>query len=398
MTRSIAYVVIREDLWGPVVRSQVLEVLESVDPSLRRKIVLVWLVRLDVFLRSRAQIRSTRAVLRRKGLHLVALPFVAWRFPVAWFLLPLVVPQWLVGLLWMHIRHGCRVFHCRSYHAGLAGILLKKILGIRVVFDPRSPFPEENVAAGRWNRRRHRVDFFLWKKIEKLIAQQSDSVIATSWPFADFFKNYVRTEKVWVIPNNYIGLQPDSGAVSEDSNFTICYAGSFGHWNNPKTYLRFMSLLSAKDEHLKYKFIVSPATCDNFSPELVSFPFLKDRVDVCSVAQKTVLQELSGGLVGVQIMEHPDARLGIKVVEYLAAGLPVIVSGYVRGAADIVRKYDVGIVVDEMYRNIDEVVEFIHQVAANRLHWRRRCQKVARELFSTEAVAEKLFQLYDTLA
>lgn len=398
MPRFIAYVVVREDLWGPVVRSQVLEVLERLGSPLRQRIILIWFVRMDMLLRRGGEIRSIRESLLGKGLHLVTLPFVAWRFPVTWFLLPLVLPQWLLGLLWLCLRYDCRIFHCRSYHAGLAATVLKKVLRIKVIFDPRSPFPEENLAAGRWGRGRISLNFLFWKKIEKWIARHCDRIIATSRPFAEFFESYTSAEKISVIPNNYVGLPPGGGAYPPNGQVTICYAGSFGHWNNPGTYLRFMSLVAEKDSLLRFKFIISPGTRDFFEHEITAFPLLNDRVEVCSVAQEEVLLELSEGTAGVQIMEQPDARLGIKVVEYLAAGLPVIVSSNVRGAADAISAHGVGLVLDDRYRNVDEVIAFTRQVAADREHWRQRCQKVARGQFSSEAVAGKLSQLYQALA
>jgi glycosyltransferase involved in cell wall biosynthesis len=396
MLEKIAYLVVREDLDGPVVQSQVVDVLASIAAQFSEPILLLWFYRVDRRIGGSMSINTLKNNFARRGIKLVALPFLAWRFPVSWYLLPLVIPQWLVGIAWVRLRYKRTIYHCRSYHSALAGIVWKKLFGGRVIFDPRSPFPEENVAAGRWNSVLNRLDYSFWKKAEKYMAQHSDRIIATSYPFCDFFQLLAPNQTVNVIPNNYSTPLPHDDESCHDE-MTVGYAGSLGHWNNPKTYLQLMERLYHKNTRFKFKFILPKTSVDIFRQELVSFPLLIDKVEICSAVREKVLEELSSALVGMQIMDRPDARLGIKVVEYLAAGLPVVVSENVKGAVSIVRNFDVGIVLSETYENIDDVVDFISDVAENRHLWKLRCRRLALSMFSTEAVSKNLIDLYRTL-
>jgi len=181
MLEKLAYVVIREDLGGPIIQSQVIDVLNNIAQEESGQISLIWFFRVDYLFRRDKSIDEIRNDLHAKGIKLVAIPFISLGFPVSWYLLPFVLPQWLVGLLWVYLIKNVQIFHCRSYHAALAGVFLKFIFPIKVVFDPRSPFPEENIAAGRWKE--GSINHRCWKNIEKLLCRKSDAVIAISAPF-----------------------------------------------------------------------------------------------------------------------------------------------------------------------------------------------------------------------
>jgi len=121
------------------------------------------------------------------------------------------------------------------------------------------------------------------------------------------------------------------------------------------------------------------------------------RLTVMSSSQGDVFGHISDCVVGMQIMSRPDDRLSIKFVEYLAAGLPVIVSENVRGAADIVKRHEVGFVLNDDFSNKREALQFIHNVAKDRMFWREKCKNLAEKLFSCNVVSKKLKSLYETI-
>ena len=88
---------------------------------------------------------------------------------------------------------------------------------------------------------------------------------------------------------------------------------------------------------------------------------------------------MADGTAGLQIMEHEDTRLSIKFVEYLAAGLPVLVAANVRGAADCVRRCGVGVVLDPDHANLEQALELVAASHADRAHWRDKCRRIATE-------------------
>lgn len=144
MLKNIAYVVVREDLDGPILQSQVIEILANLIKENSENITLVWFYRVDYLIRGGRCISELKIDLHEKGIDMIAIPFVSFGFPVSWYLIPFVLPQWWLGILWVYFVKKKHIFHCRSYHSALTGVFFKLLFPIKVIFDPRSPFPEEN--------------------------------------------------------------------------------------------------------------------------------------------------------------------------------------------------------------------------------------------------------------
>lgn len=236
-----------------------------------------------------------------------------------------------------------------------------------------------------------------------MICQNSDAVIAISNPFRDSLNNISPNSRIEVILNNYPAAfdrnnKIEKGLIGGSQIIRICYVGSFGHWNNPEPYLRLLEMIAKNRRFsIEAKFIVP----------LQSFPYLDAFLDKTTInrskitrqssSQENVFEHMSDCVAGLQIMTRQDDRLSIKFVEYLAAGLPVIVSENVRGAADIVREYEVGFVLLDNFSNSEEALEFILNVSMNRKFWRDKCQNLAKKMFSTNVVSDKLLCLYETI-
>ena len=401
MFKKLAYVVVREDLDGSILQSQVIEVLGNLVKEQSERITLVWFFRIDYFFRGGRRINEIKKGLREKGIDMIAIPFVSLGFPVSWYLIPFVLPQWLVGLLWVYLVKKKQIFHCRSYHAALAGVFLKFLFPIKLIFDPRSPFPEENIAAKRWKE--DGINYLLWKKIEKLLCRKSDAIIAISAPFLESLKAIAPSSRFVMIPNNYPAtFTKDDKTIngrSEGSEIVkICYVGSFGHWNTPEPYLQFLEDSTGGGKFsVEAKFIIQSQSLSFLEASLGKVKINPAKLTIVSSSQEDVIGHMSDCVVGMQIMSRPDDRLSIKFVEYLAAGLPVIVSDNVRGAADIVEKYEVGFVLNDDFSNKHDALQFIQNVANDRVYWRDKCRNLAEKLFSCNVVSKKLKSLYETV-
>ena len=401
MLEKLAYVVVREDLDGPILQSQVIEILSRLAKDKSKNITLLWFYRIDFLFRGERRIRDIKRDLHEKGIDMVAIPFISLGFPVSWYLIPFVLPQWWLGILWVYFVKKKNIFHCRSYHAALAGMFFKYIFPVKLIFDPRSPFPEENVAANRWKSNRS-INYKFWKKIEKLLCQKSDRTIAISEPFRDSLNRIAINSRIEVIPNNYpvsFNLNSKNEKQREKTEIIkICYIGSFGHWNNPGPYFRFLAFAIKNSRvSIRAKFIVSSKTVYFLEEFLEKEDFDRSKLSVQSVLQSDMFNHMSDCVVGLQIMTSPDDRLSIKFVEYLSAGLPVIVSENVRGAADIVKKYEVGYILKSDLSNQNQALEFIYDVSENREIWRDKCKNIAEELFSPEVISKKLKSVYETV-
>jgi glycosyltransferase involved in cell wall biosynthesis len=273
-------------------------------------------------------------------------------------------------------------------------------LPIKIIFDPRSPFPEENLVPAIWGKAG--LDYYFWKNAEKYICKESDVVVAISEPFKESLKRIAPSVKVVVIPNNYPKLFMEGGKVpvryENCSNpDQMCYLGSLGNWNAPAPYVRFLKYLVEHSQIVKGAKFIVPSENMGLVHHALQDSGLEKNVSVLSVGQEDVVEHASDCIAGMQIMSRTDDRLSIKFVEYLASGMPVIVSENVRGAAYVADKLEVGFVLKSDMSNIDEAVAFISKVSSDRAFWRKRCVDTANRYFSPRVVADELVKIYESI-
>lgn len=396
--KKFAYLIVREDLNSPLVQSQCVEVISSVNQSWGDgHVELVWFYRIDyIFAKNNPSLSALHRQLFKVGIKAHFIPFISARFPLQWWALPFVVPQWIIGLFYLRFALGFRRFHCRSYHAGLIARLGKSFLGIQYVFDPRSPFPEENVSAKRWGR--HSLSKRLWKRLESWIINGAREVIVVSRALADLYERVESTARFSLVPNNYpvsFELHNAEKPSNRTTDYALGYVGSFGNWNTPEPYLLLLKSLNRVGvEPVTMLFIVRTESSADLLTQAKQLGVDRSLFDIISVKQEEVPFYLAKCLYGVYLMAEKDPRLGVKTVEYLAMGLPIIVSDNILGAAELVRVEGLGVSWDHSESGSSLVAAWMRDADNERDWWRARCKRYAREHLSCQSVAGQLIVVY----
>ena len=405
----VGYVVVREDLSSPIIRSQVLDVLKVITSSSDIAIDLIWFCRADLLSGGRRLLHEIRNELSPSVVRIHIWPIIGSRFPPSWWELIPILPQLCLGLVVALVRFRLKIVHCRGYTGSVACALLRPILRSALIFDPRSPMPEERAAQGRWTP--GSFSFRVWKNLERFVLGRADITIATSPAFGRHLVASLSAARIRVIPNNYplsFGSQVTRAPSREDdtlpgsvlpgSALRLCYVGTFGHWNSIDAYASFLVCLRSTGAIVDVLFVTPEAAKNQVDVGL------REALDeegitwqVISLAQDEIGEIVSPYLAGMQLMDLEDPRLSIKVVEYLASGLPVLVSENVRGAAELVAEHGVGFILAKDLSNIAECREFLQKVATDRIAWSERCRKLAYAQFSPETVAAEIASVYRSL-
>ena len=400
MTR-VGYIVVREDLGDPLVQSQCLDVIESINNSwVDGKVELIWFYRIDYLFRTGNPGLSTlRQRLSARGIHARFIPFMSLGFPVGWWAMPFVIPQWLLGIVYLRFLLGFRFFHCRSYHAGLIGFIAAKLFGVRYIFDPRSPFPEENVAAKRWGG--NSWSNKLWKRLETQIINYSSATVLVCRQLLTLYHEVNSRCRFHVVPNNYPtafekrSLGPQAEVVPR---YKLVYIGSFGHWNNPGPYLRLLSLLNRiGNDNCNMLFIVRTEATTEIERHATQYGVHRSLFDVVSVPQGEVAEYLRQCMCGVYLMQARDPRLGVKTVEYLSMGLPIIVSDHILGASELVRSQELGISWDHSEEGVKKIYNWIQNSQKDWAALAVRCNEFSSANFAPRVIASKLVQAYEEM-
>lgn len=402
----ICYLTYGEPVFSPLLQTQVADVLKALVPMSGPPITWIAFVSPTDIIFQRDEVQRFQADLRKSGinLYLYTMPIVYSRLflPRLW-LWPLLSILGNLALSYHFRRYGVpKLIHARGYMATWLAVTAKRYApGIRLIFDPRSLFPEENVTAGNWTE--NSLSFLLWKRLEKLMVERADVVIGVSSGFRRIFRETPEIiTRLIVIPcavdntrfdqvlsmhteiRNQLGLPSDC--------LLVVYSGSLGRWNPPRTIARYFACIWRADPQSRLVVLTKGRT-DHLVQALQwqRVPFEAFRIVNANIDQVPLYLKASD--IGLQVMEatlDSDTRLGVKFVEYMAAGLPVIVNTHAGAARDYVREYGVGLVVDKPEQEMVAAIEYIQK---NKGIMSERCRDLARS-FGVDSVASQYARLY----
>jgi glycosyltransferase involved in cell wall biosynthesis len=404
---NIAYLVWLEELGTPILEGQTVEVLEEIarDTPGHRLHLFAFQPVYRLLLRP-GKVQEVRERMEAAGVSVTVIPVVSIPqidlFRARWYVMPLVLLKSLPALLTLCLLKRIQVLHCRSYPITWAAIWAKRLLGVRVIFDPRSDFPEENVTAGNWRGTSpsHRI----WKHLERTFLEEADATIAISRTYMTHYGDIADGVVFRVIPNNV-----DTGRFKTDTAFredfrrergigkdtvVFCYCGSMGaHWHTPDLYFEFIK--GMRDLKVPHWTLFITQQHDVLERLMVERGIHADEAGVAACDFGDVARYLSAADFGLMLMRDPKIALGVKTVEYLALGLPVIANENARGAADLIRDTGAGLVLEDPG---SPDIEELESLVGRREDLSQECRRLAARHFSTGEVAKQYAQLYDDLA
>lgn len=176
----------------------------------------------------------------------------------------------------LHKQKHFSIIHCRSYISAMAGLEMKRKLGLKFIFDMRGFWADERVEGGIWNLSnpvfKTVYDFF--KKKERQFFSEADYTISLT----DSGKAEIQSWKS--IPNQPIPIQvipccADLDTFSRsninqpllvklkqelsiaDDEFVLSYLGSIGTWYMPGEMLDFFKCLLQQKPNARFLFITN---------------------------------------------------------------------------------------------------------------------------------------------
>jgi len=283
-------------------------------------------------------------------------PFRRKYFHMRIFHLVVFLSQTLPLLLFFLIKEKVYFIHARSYPACLISYLCGKLLNIKYLFDMRGFFPDEGVIYESYTH--NSTSYLRWKKIEKTLINNAYCVFIESEPF----KKYVES----IFPHPNIALIPcyvddeifkfDQQRKDElrkelnlNGKFVIVYSGTIGGWHDPAVQADYF--LKIKEQITNSHFLILTFEQKNnlIHSTLKEKGIAPDDYSLLNPESIEVAKYLNMGDVGLlTIGDLPTAKkaVSVKFGEYLASGLPVVCTPFVSGAAQLIREYKCGIVVD----------------------------------------------------
>lgn len=299
-------------------------------------------------------------------------------------------------LLRLRLTGGLRVVHARGYVAGLMAWLLKKTTRTTFVFDMRGFWPEERVDGGLW-RADSRI-YRVVKALERRFLRDADRIVVlTDRARLELRRRGVRLP-VTVVPT-CVDLERFRPMARPPATPTFVYAGSLGTVYPLDAMLAFFRCVRAREPRARLR-LVSRAERELVSDALAAAGLDGGAVTVEAAEHARIPAVLGGASAGLAFYRPGSSRQATcptKVGEYLACGLPVVVTAGVGDMDALIAAHRTGVVIDECTdaayeRALDALEKLLLEpdlVA--------RCRALAEGHFSLRAGVERFVALHRAL-
>ena len=268
----------------------------------------------------------------------------------------------------LHGKKNFKIVHCRSYISALAGMDIKKKLGVKFVFDMRGFYADERLDGGIWKLSNpvFKVVYNFFKRKEKEFLSAADYTVTLTEKAKKIIHSW-KGIKGQPVPIQVIPCCADLDLFSSKSidaslqqqlreqfsltgnEFVLSYLGSIGTWYLPDEMLGFFKVLLRSKPDARFLFITGdePSTLIKRAkrsgiPEsaLIISPAAHNKVP-------TYLSLSSWCIFFIKPVFSKSASSPTKQGEIMGMGLPHICNTGV-GDIDTIVTPDTGYVLSEM--------------------------------------------------
>lgn len=302
-------------------------------------------------------------------------------------------------------KRGIDVVHCRSNLPALVGVRAARGTAAKVLFDNRGLFSEE--ARLRGDRLRAAAE----RRNERRLLLRADATVVVSNAFRDYVvEEYdlpkAAIDKLVVIPNGFAKERFDydepERARRRSELFgdrpTMAYSGTIVEWQMfAETVAAFARLRMKRPDAL---FLALTPHRDAATRALQQAGVSANDYRVETAYGADFGETLSLADFGVLLRRPtPVNRVAspIKFGEYLASGLPVLLSPEIGDTERIARDNRLGVVVRGHQSDLDRALDDMAALVGEK-DTRARCRAYAENNLTVDQTAETYFRLYQKLA
>lgn len=250
---------------------------------------------------------------------------------------------------------------CRSYVASYNMCKVKQLLTLKsdIIFDPRSVFPLE----------RKSFEFFrseklyqFWIEREKYICNAVSKIIYISEGMKEYYisLNIMFEPKMVYLPLCYdIPASSKNNEISKkiDDKINLLYIGSMNigmHNNDINHYLNRCKEILILNKLVNFIFVFPKVSID-IKQLFYSDPIFDGKVEFYEgkIEVEFWLKKANFGIYFLKEALDSNTRYGVKSVEYLCNGLPIIFDSGAGGIGDVAIKNNLGINISDSIKIIN---------------------------------------------
>jgi glycosyltransferase involved in cell wall biosynthesis len=293
------------------------------------------------------------------------------------------------------------VVHCRSSYPTIIGIISRFFTKFKVIYDNRGIPGEETKVTG------FNPQSFVYRKIEYSLLRLVDTIVVVSKPFKTYLvENYSiknLSEKIEVIEN---GFSPDRINFSErlrksrrieekiDDKIVMVYSGSLSKWQMFEKICDAFILLHSIES--KAFFLILSPDEDRVKEILSTKMINSENYRVYNITNNQLGEYLILGDFGTLFREKlllNKVAAPIKFAEYLAAGLPVLLTEEIGDTEAFCNEGRYGVVIENLNKDLlPSLIKMLELISEKEIHG--ECAELAQRELSVVSAATKYARIY----
>jgi hypothetical protein len=384
-----------EDLNSGLFQSQVFGLLKAVRESQKNIYITILVINQPWKVKSHINILE---LLKKENIEVIYIPLLP---PMRWltynFFISNIYLIYLTTISYLFVNFKKYDFiHCRHY---LTSLVLIKLRYNNFLFDVRSLHVFEYIQAKKIKI--NSITYNYWLNLEKLIIQKAAAVSVVSKTMIPYFESIHKRKY------NFCPIIADFNVINycltsrllirnqlkwNDKRIYV-YSGSFGLYGINKEYLaKMLKFIIKYDNNSRFLFLVSNhknevehfISVNNFDPKIFH---------IKNTSYSDMYRYLSAADIGIHSLPNQIdgfSRLGTKIIEYWASGLPVIINNNIGEAARICIEHNFGKVINFNLNqsDFDLIITELNKLNRNKIY------NDSEKLFSSYCIAQKYITIY----
>jgi glycosyltransferase involved in cell wall biosynthesis len=346
---------------------------------------------------------ALRVQIRQAGIHWIPLRY--HRKPSALATAYDIAKGMVVGA-WAVLRYRVRIVHARSYVPSVIALVLKKMFGLKYVFDMRGFWADERVDGELWEAgsRLYRVA----KWFEQRFLLNADCIVSLTEAAANEMRSFPylrdhnpRLEIITTCADleTFRPTAPCYTGHPPGQPFTLGYVGSVGTWYLFDEVLRCFKLLCDRVPGARLH-ILNQGGHDYIHGRLQAMEVDATRVLVESRDALGVAEGMQGMDAGIFFYKPTYSRIATaptKLGEFLGCGIPCLGNSGVGDVETILGSERVGVTIEgfstgQLEDGISQLLKLVEDPGIT-----RRCREAAEKHFSLDAGVSAYDRIYRSL-
>ncbi|XCN72175.1 MAG: glycosyltransferase [Candidatus Electrothrix aestuarii] len=306
---------------------------------------------------------------------------------------------------WLTARYRIQIIHARSYVSSVIALVLKKMFGVKYIFDMRGFWADERVDGGIWPSN-SRI-YYIAKWFEQHFLLSADYVVSLTHSALSEIKTFPylqgrmpRFEVITTCADLELFKATTNIIEKRERSFVLGYVGSVGTWYLFDEVLRFFKILHKQVPgavlHIlnrgDHDYILERISVAGLSPDL----FQLNAADHTEVVQ--VMQKMDAGIFFYKPTYSKLATAPTKLGEFLGCGVPCISNAGVGDIQEILQGEQVGVALNNFSdKELDAGLKSLFELT-RQPDIQQRCRQAAGNYFSLENGVAAYDRIYNELA